>query len=171
MSNSRYLTAPNKINTFVAAIQSDRDKIGFTKRRRKDEDYTHKELSVSVGSPDLSPPDHLVASPFFDNSELEILLDLEQRCSRLRLSTVEFTGALKDAVFKRESALNDQQLISNSEQVGRVITTVMVDWVLADSENNRLEKRNEGGCVLLASARHHLDDRMGKGSASFPRDV
>ena len=159
------------INTYVAAIQSDRDKIGFTKRRRKDEDYTHKELSVSVGSPDLSPPDHLIASPSFGSSELELLLDLEQRCSRLRLSTVEFTGALKDAVFKTESVLNDLQLISTSQQVGSVIATVMVDWLLADSENNRLEKRNEGGSGVLASARHHFNDRMGEGSASFPGDV
>uniref|UniRef100_A0A914VJL6 Uncharacterized protein n=1 Tax=Plectus sambesii TaxID=2011161 RepID=A0A914VJL6_9BILA len=107
-----------------SSIQSDRDKIGFTKRRRKDEDYSHRNAAVAQGGTpcERSPCDNLpITSPSFDlNGELETLYELEQRCSRVRLSTIELKGALKDAVFKTDSILNDHQLIDNCQPIPKV---------------------------------------------------
>lgn len=118
---------------YFAAIQGERDKIGYTKRRRTDDVDSDQQPSTSKvvrqyadSSTDQSPmssnsPNSIKSSS--SNSVraaiIDSLMDLEAKCNKFRLADIELESNvdLRTVVNRQTSIINDDSLLQNIRTV------------------------------------------------------
>uniref|UniRef100_A0A914WR36 Zinc finger, C4 type n=1 Tax=Plectus sambesii TaxID=2011161 RepID=A0A914WR36_9BILA len=113
------------------AIQGERDKIGYTKRRRIDDLYADGPSTSTTAAarqyPDSSTEQSPMSSPSSTSTQssssvpprptiIESLIELEAKCNKFRMADIELETNvdLRTVVSRQSSIINDETLLKNS---------------------------------------------------------